>query len=230
MAVDFTVAAPFTFSTNDYIIIFNTSGNGITPLPGGGAQDNYAGFSDALIVSGNTANVVEVQPVQFYFSSNEPGTIPAVEPLYVPSQDIILYSNYNGVNTEFRVEFERAIFSSLAATPSPSPSPSPSPTPTPPTPSPSPSPSTSPSPSPSPTPKAVIWLFNCFVTSQGTSGGSYSTYEPDDSLGLDGATDTTFSSPSLNIATAFDITQNALGSVAPTQSELIVSCSVQNTP
>lgn len=228
MAVDFTVAAPFTFSSNDYIIIFNTSGNGITPLPGGGAQNNYAGFSDALIISGNSSGVVEAQPVQFYFSSNEPGTIPAVEPLYVPSQDIILDSNYNGAGTEFRIEFERAIFSSLAATPSPSPSPSPSPTPTPPTPTPSASASVSPS--PTPTVSSAVWLFNCFVTSQGTTGSSYSTYQPDDSLGLGGATDTSFVSPDLYIGTAFDITQNALGTTAPTQSEEIVSCSVQNTP
>ena len=223
MAVDFTVYQAFSFSANDYIIVFNTSGNGITPLPGGGAQNNYAGFSDAIIVSGNASGVVEAQPVQFYFSSNEPGTIPAVEPLNVPSQDIILNANYNGAGTEFRVEFDRAIFSSLAPTPTPSASPTSAP-------SPSTSPSTSPSPTPSPTPKAVIWLDNCFVTSQGTTTGSYSTYTPDDSLGLGGASDTSFSSPQLNVTTTFDITENALGTTAPTPSEEIQSCDFQNTP
>jgi hypothetical protein len=222
MSVRFTVAAPFAFSTYDYIVVFNTTGNGITPLPNGGAQSNYAAFSDAIVVSGNTSGAVEAVPVQFV--SNGTSLPPTVYPLTVPGQDLQLTSNSNGLNTQFQVRFLRAIFSSLVTSPSPSPTPTPI--------------GATPSPVPSVTPTPVVsttWKFNCFVTSPGTTGGAFggggnTNYAPVDSLGVGGGTDTSFSSPNLVTTTAFDITANALAQTAPSPSAVIQTCEFQNTP
>lgn len=119
MSVRFTVAAPFAFGTYDYIIVFNTSGNGITPLPNVGAQDNYAGFSDAIVVSGNAQGAVNAVPVQYV--SNGTTLPPTVIPLIVPGQDIIFNSNSNGAGTQFEVQFARAIFGNLVSPPPNSP-------------------------------------------------------------------------------------------------------------
>ena len=198
MSVRFTVYAPFNFSSYDYIVVFNTTGNGLTPLPNGGAQANYSAFSDALIVSGNSSGAVQAVPVQ-YVTSSGTSLPPVVFPLNPPAQDFIFNSNSNALGTQFQITFLRAIFSNVAST-SPSPSPSPSATP------------------------ASTWTFNCFTTGQAPN------YTPVDSLGAGGATDTTFVSPLLNIHTTFDITQNALGTIAPSQSAQIVSCEISNTP
>ncbi|HEY9084476.1 MAG TPA: hypothetical protein VIN40_00835 [Candidatus Tyrphobacter sp.] len=214
MSVRFTVAAPFAFSTYDYIIVFNTTGNGLTPLPNGGAQANYAAFSDAIIVSGNAGGAVQAVPVQFVTTggTNLP---PVVYPLIgIPGQDLMFNANSNGLQTQFQVSFLRKIFSLYTATASPSPTPTPT--------------STA---SPTPTPSAQsVWKINCFVTSPGTSGQSFSNYTPVDSLGLGGGTDTSFNSPLLATTTQFDTTVNAAAQNAPTQSAVITSCEFQNTP
>ncbi|MGH7736864.1 MAG: hypothetical protein ACREMP_03175 [Candidatus Tyrphobacter sp.] len=201
MTVRFTVAAPFAFSTYDYIIVFNTTGNGITPLPNVGAQDNYAGFSDAIVVSGNTSGAVAAVPVQYV--SNGTTLPPTVYPLTVPAQDIIFNVNSNGGGTQFEVQFPRSIFSSLV----------------------------SPSPGASPIPSSKTWLANCFVTSVGTVGGSETTYAPVDSLGQGGGNDNTYVfSPPMVTTTAFDQTYNAQAQNAPAQSAVIESCEFANNP
>ncbi len=228
MVVRFTVAAVLDFQTYDYIVIFNTTGNGITPLPNGGAQANYAGFSDAFIVSGNASGAVNAVPVQFISSSNAPGAVPAVYPLTVAPQDITFNANYNGLQTEFQIEFNRAIFSNLLSTATPRPTPTPTPTPV----------GATPSPTPSATPTPIVsttWKSNCFVTSQGTTGSGFggqgnTNYAPVDSLGILGGSDTSYVAPNLVTTTPFDITQNALAQNAPAQSAVIISCQFQNTP
>lgn len=222
MSVRFTVASTFAFTTYDYIIVFNTTGNGVTPLPNVGAQDNYAGFSDAIIVAGNSSGEVNAVPVQYV--SNGTSLPPTVFPLNVPGQDIILNTNSNGAGTQFEVQFKRAIFSLLTATPTPSPTPVPTPTPVGATPS--------PTPVPTPTPGvSTTWLANCFVTSQGTLNGSESNYTPVDSLGQGGGSDNTYVfQPPLTTTIAFDQTYNALAQNAPSQSAVIESCEFSNAP
>ncbi len=212
MSVRFTVAAPFAFSTYDYIIVFNTTGNGLTPLPNGGAQANYAAFSDAIVVSGNANGAVQAVPVQFVTSQGT-SLPPYVYPLNgVPGQDFMFNVNSNGQDTQFQVTFFRKVFSLYTATASPAPTATPT--------------STA-SPTPPPT---SIWKINCFVTSPGAAGSSLSNYTPVDSLGIGGGTDTSFSSPNLDTTTVFDMTVNALAQNAPTQSAVITSCEFQNTP
>lgn len=218
MSVRFTVEAPFAFSTYDYIVVFNTTGNGITPLPNVGANDNYQGFSDALVVSGNATGAVNVVPVQYV--ANGTSLPPTVYPLTVPGQDLNFIANSNGEGTQFEVQFKRAIFSSLTATATPSPTPTP--------------PGATPSPTPTTTPTPVVsttWLANCFVTSQGTVGQSETSYAPVDSLGQGGGNDNTYVfSPPLNTTIVFDQTYNALAQNAPTQSAVIENCEFANTP
>lgn len=217
MSVRFTVSGAFNYSTYDYIVVFNTTGNGLTPLPAQGAQANYTAFSDALIISGNSGGGVTEVPVQFV--SNGTSLPPAVIALSPPGQDLIFNANSNELQTQFQVEFNRAIFSSLLATPTPSASASPS---------------ASPTTSASPSPVGNVWKFNCFVTQQGSVGGAFGggsgNYTPVDSLGAGGATDTSFVSPNLPITTSFDIVQNALGNTAPDASSTIVSCEIANNP
>lgn len=222
MSIRFTVQSTFAFSTYDYIIVFNTTGNGITPLPNVGAQDNYQGFSDALIVSGNAAGEVNAVPVQYV--SNGTTLPPTVIPLIVPGQDIIFTSNSNGQGTQFEVQFNRGIFSQVTATATPQPTPTPTPTPV----------GATPSPTPSATPTPAVsktWLANCFVTSPGTPGSSESTYTPVDSLGQGGGNDNTYVfAPPLNTTATFDQTYNALAQNAPSPSAVLESCEFINTP
>ncbi len=217
MWVKFTVAGSLNYSTYDYIIVFNTTGNGLTPLPNGGAQANYSAFSDAFIVSGNASGGVVAVPVQFVTSSGT-SLPPAVIALNPPPQDFQFNANSNNLGTQFQITFDRKIFSSILATASPSSSPSPSP-----------SPSGSPSPTPSPSGKNV-WKANCFVTQPGTINGSVSNYVPVDSLGIGGGTDTSYVAPNLNTTTAFDIPQNAQGPPTSDTASTIVSCEFANTP
>jgi hypothetical protein len=202
MWVKFTVAGTLNYSTYDYIIVFNTTGNALTPLPNGGAQANYSAFSDALIVSGNSGGGVVAVPVQFVRSSGT-SLPPAVIALNPPPQDVQFNANSNNLQTQFQVTFQRAIFSSLLATPTP--------------------PAT-------PAPISKVWKTNCFVTQPGTINGSLSNYVPVDSLGIGGGTDTSYSAPDLNTAIAFDIVQNAQGPPTSDQSSTIVSCEFANTP
>ncbi len=118
IAIHFDVAAPFNFSTYQYMMVFNTTGSGVTPSTDT-FQTNWAGYSYALVASGNGigagAHVVQYVPPQVghgppgYFS---PHTTP---------QQFSFNLNSNGTGTEFSMLAQRAIFVS----PSPSPSASP---------------------------------------------------------------------------------------------------------
>lgn len=213
MSVKFTVQSQFNFSTYDYIIVFNTTGNGLTPLPNGGAQANYTSFSDAIVVSGSAGGGVTAVPVQFVRSTGT-SLPPAVLGLVVAPQFYNFTANSNQLGTQFQFSFKREIFNQLV------------------TPTPTGSPTTSPTTSPTPG-IAPIWKFNCFVTQTGSVGGTFGggsgNYTPVDSLGIGGAQDTSFSSPNLNTNTTFDIVQNALGNTAPDGSSTIVSCEIANT-
>lgn len=202
MWAKFTVQGTLNYSTYDYIIVFNTTGNGLTPLPNGGAQANYAAFSDAFIISGNSGGGVVAVPVQFVRTGNT-SLPPAVIALNVPPQDVLFNANSNNLETQFQITFERAIFSSLLSTPTP--------------------PAT-------PTPISKTWKANCFVTQQGTINGSVSNYVPIDSLGVGDGTDTSYSAPNLNTTIAFDTTQTAEGPPTSDPSSTILSCEFANTP
>jgi hypothetical protein len=140
MVVKFDVAAPFDFSTYQYWVVFNTSGNGKTPLTNP-QQTNWAAYSDAIEVAG-IGGAAFAQPVQFV-KNNNPVIPPTFYRLLTSPTQFQYVANSNGSGTEFTVTFQRAIFQSIAS-PSPAPSPTSSPL------------------------YARNWTFNAFVTQANT--------------------------------------------------------------
>ena len=137
MVVKFDVAAPFDFSSYQYWIVFNTSGNGLSPdtQP---QRNNWSAYSDAIEIGGVGGGTF-VNAYRFVKSSINPGATPFFQPVRPPPNLLQYVANSNGLGTEFTVTFQRAIFTQ--------PTPSPNPTPV-----------------VNPTPYAKGWTFNAFVT------------------------------------------------------------------
>ena len=174
MIVKFDVAGTFNFANYQYWTVFNTTGNGITPLTNP-QQTNWKAYSTALLAAGQ-GGATSATLIQFLKNSN-----PAIPPTFFPirgltPQQLQYIPNNNGTNTEFQLTFLRSVFAPIN------------------------SPSPGPSPSTSPAPFSNIWLFNAFVT-QATVQNQLVFL---DSMGSGGPTDTTFVSPALNINTCFD--------------------------
>jgi hypothetical protein len=215
MQVKFDVAQPFNFQNYSYVVVFNTSGDGSTPRANG-TQTAYQGYSFAIVVSG-AGGSVSATPYFFQRPNGVQNAAPILLPVNAVAGQLQFNANSNGQNTEFTVLFNR-VLASAYSTPTPSVSASPTVTPTlSPSPSPSTSPTGSPSPSPSPTaPNRVntTWTFNYFVVQgsiqqgavlvSGVPGGQTGTIV--DSLGANptGATDATYTSPSLDTTVTFD--------------------------
>lgn len=145
VSLTFDVAAPFNFSNYQYMFVFNTSGNGVTPSTDT-VQTNWAGYSIALVARGNGA-VSSAEVVQFVppkAGRAPPGWLP----LITTPQQFSYNLNNNGTGTEFSMLVQKSVFRGF---PSPSPSSSASPTPTPPS----------------------VWTFNAFTTQTGASQGQW---------------------------------------------------------
>lgn len=234
MSVKFSVAAPFNFQKYSYAIVFNTSGDGVTPRADG-TTNNYQGYSFVIIV-GNGASGVGATAYAFVRGNNIASQPPTLLAINAVGQQLVLDSiNSNGQGTQFSLHFARLIASAYV-TPSPSPSASPSVAPTA-TSSPTAAPSSSASPSASPTPTptpipgiASVWQYNFFVVSG--SPGPGSTLSLVDSLGSAGAADNTYVNPfPLDTSTAFDYIINALTPIgAPEGSALIVGGEIASAP
>ena len=117
MSVFFDVAQPFNFSNYQYWIVFNTSGNGLTP----GTQpflNNWAAYSEAIEVAGNGGSAF-ARAVQFVKNPSNPHIPPAFLTLYTTPQQLQFNVNSNGSGTEFNVIFQRSIFLGPLASPAP---------------------------------------------------------------------------------------------------------------
>jgi hypothetical protein len=121
IAVFFDTAAPFNFSMYQYMIVFNTTGSGVTPSTDT-YQTNWNGYSFDLIALGN-GGTTYAEPVQFVFGQNH-HIPPAWLPLHTTPQQFSYNLNANGTGTEFSLLVQKAVFKGI---PSPSPSPSSSP-------------------------------------------------------------------------------------------------------
>lgn len=200
MSVKFRVNGTFNFSQYQYMVVFNTTGDGTTPRANG-QQTNYVGYSFALSIGGSGGST-QVIPYQYYRPPGAPSTQqPVLQALPFTPQQVIYIPNSNGQGTEFTVIFDRNLFFGIG-TPAPSSAPSASPSA-----SPSPSPSGSPSASPSPTPiasnaPATVWNFNYFVAQPNQNGLPI----PVDSLGIGGPNDTSYQSANLDTTQSFDTT------------------------
>ena len=222
MQVKFQVASPFDFTKYSYVVVFNTTGDGKTPVANA-TTNGFAGYSLAIVLSGTSPTATA-----WIYDRSQNIAQPFLRQVFPLGQDLQLISNSNGINTQFTVIFNRLIASAFAASPSPTPSPTATPTP-----GPTATPTGSPAPTPTPTPGAVAsnWNFNFFVTS-GQWGSNSST--PVDSLGHspNGATDVTYASQTLNTAVSFDTgTFQPIAGVEPTDSSAtIFSGDISNNP
>jgi hypothetical protein len=136
MSVKFDVNGQFNFQSYQYWVVFNTSGNGKTPLTNP-FQTNWQAYSFALEVTG-VGGATFARPVQFVKNSN-PAIPPFFQQLTTTPQQFQYIANSNGTGTEFTILFQRNVFNGILGSPSPLPSGSPS-------------------------PGVSKWLFNAFVT------------------------------------------------------------------
>jgi hypothetical protein len=116
MSVFFDVSQPFNFSNYQYWIVFNTSGNGLTP----GTQpylNNWAAYSAAIEVAGNGGSTF-ARAVQFVKNQNT-HIPPAFITLPTTPQQLQYNANSNGSGTEFNVIFQRSVFIGVQPSPSP---------------------------------------------------------------------------------------------------------------
>lgn len=141
MSVKFDVAEPFNFSNYQYWVVFNTSGNGLTPDTHP-FQSNWVAYSAALEVAQFDGGTL-AQIGQFLKNSN-PHIPPHFQPfINLPPQQFQYTADSNGTGTEFTILFQRSIFSPINSTPGPG---------------------------PTPTPISSVWRFNAFTTQPNTSG------------------------------------------------------------
>lgn len=200
MQVKFRTAQPLDYGNVTYDIVFNTSGVGTTPYPNC-ALSNCQNYSFEFVVGGTGSSVAPV--LLQYISQGTGNPAQVVRINYITGTDLIFNPNSNGQGTEFSITFNRGLFNGVLGTQvTPSPSPSASPTA-----SASPNASASPTSAPTSTPQpsySNIWYAN-FFTSQVDASQPYFVGAAYDSLGVGGATDTSYISPAYNVDTQFDV-------------------------
>jgi hypothetical protein len=118
MAIFFNTTGAFNFTTYQYMIVLNTTGDGRTPSTDT-IQTNWDGYSYAMIARGNGISS-NAQAYQFIRSNQNPHIPPALQPLFPPPQLFSYNLNANGTGTEFSILAQKRIFT---ATPGPSPTP-----------------------------------------------------------------------------------------------------------
>ncbi len=200
MSIFFDVQAPFNFSQYQYMIVFNTSGSGITPSTDA-VRTNWAGYSVALIALGSALGSY-AKYMQFVPSLNPhqppgwffPGTTP---------RQFSFNLNNNGTGTEFSLLVQKSILRGFS-TPGPTPTPGPSPTPTPPN----------------------VWTFNAFTTQASRNG----TWQFSDSMGAGGPLDPQYISPRLCMTDPFDNTYTAIDNQVTDPAAQIVTIQIANNP
>ncbi|HVA38017.1 MAG TPA: hypothetical protein VNJ51_10440 [Candidatus Dormibacteraeota bacterium] len=217
MLVRFRTAQPMDFQKYQYLIVFNTSGNGGTPYANAYSTGDFSNFSFALDATGPAPSTASMQLLQYYVIPGGGASSIRVNYPQVPPGIIQFIPNDNGQGNEFSVLFPRALFY-LPSPASPSPGPTGGPTP-----SPSPAPGGLPNPFPT-TAAQQTWTVNFF-----TLNASDST--PVDALGVTGISDTSFTLQLVTTA-AFDtqINKPAGADQVPDQAAYISGGEVINAP
>ena len=119
MSVKFDVAAPFNFSSYQYWVVFNTSGNGLTPDTHP-FQSNWAAYDAALEVAG-VGGATYARVIQFRKDPSNPHIPPQFLPVITTPQQFQYNANSNGTGTEFSIVFQRSVFIPVSPGPSPTP-------------------------------------------------------------------------------------------------------------
>jgi hypothetical protein len=121
LAIHYDVVSPFNFSNYQYMIVFNTTGSGVTPSTQT-VQTNWAGYSFGLIALGNGIDTY-AEAIQFIHSTQNPHSPPAWQNVHPTPQQFSFNPNSNGAGTEFSMLAQKVIFKGIVS-PSPSASPS----------------------------------------------------------------------------------------------------------
>ena len=117
IAVFFNTQAAFNFSNYKYFVVFNTTGNGVTPSTDT-VQTNWAGYSYALIALGNGISTY-AEPVMFRVSPSNPHIPPYWQVLYPTPQQFSYNFNANGTGSEFSILAQKRVLASPMPSPSP---------------------------------------------------------------------------------------------------------------
>jgi hypothetical protein len=206
MLIRFRTAAPQDYTNFRYVIVFNTSGTGGEPLPQA-ALTGYQNYSFSFVVGGASGAVGLPQLLQYY---TQPGSSNGIQTIAISVPPNLLQfvpnSGGNGAGGEFQIQFSRALLYGI--------NPGGSPTPT-----------AAPSAAPVPNPTTVAqqtWYIN-FITTD-PSG------TPIDSVGLGGATDTSFSATFDTTQSLSNSYQKPVPSSLSNQAAVITGYQVINSP
>jgi hypothetical protein len=186
MLIRFRTQGTLDFVNFRYVVIFNTSGNGQTPLAT--ALTSFTNYSFALVFGGTSLAGASYSLFQIANSQTAAG-FTTIQVLIPPQFVQNFNPNSDGQGNEFTFTFNRQL---LLGTPNPfattTPSPTPTATPTPgATPTPVPTPTPTPVPNATPTPAAgqsTLWAMNFFSTN--TQG------QPYDAIANTGVSDVSF--------------------------------------
>ena len=117
MAVFFNTAGAFNFSNYQYMVVFNTTGDGRTPSTDT-IQTNWDGYSYAMVARGNGVSSF-AEAIQFRRSNQNPHIPPVWFQLGTTPQTFSYNLDANGTSSEFSILAQKRVFSSPAPSPSP---------------------------------------------------------------------------------------------------------------
>jgi hypothetical protein len=180
MFIRYRVLGTLDFNSLRYLVVFNTTGNGITPLPAASTQ-SYVNYSFILAFGGTQVSGAAYAVFQIVNSGSGGYTavLLPLNPAYVTNFN----QNSSGSSNEFTFTFNRLLLTPLAgASPSPSPTASPNAIPT------------------LASGVSSEWAINVFSADSNNN--------PIDAVGNLGITDVTFNSFVINTLAPFDYVVN----------------------
>lgn len=182
MLIRYRVAGTLDFTNLRYLVVFNTSGNGLTPY-GNSLNTQYLNFSFILAFGGSQVGGAQYALYQVIPIAS--GGFQTVQLQIAPQYVQNFNANSSGTGNEFTFTFNRLLLTPLAAS--------------------SPGPTSTPTAAPTSYPTLLsgvssLWALNYF------SAGADNT--PIDAIAFSGITDTTFSAFTINTLQPADVVYN----------------------
>jgi hypothetical protein len=181
MFIRYRVAGSLDFANLRYLVVFNTTGNGVTPYAPNILNTSYLNYSFILVFGGTTlgAQVVLLQVVPTGSTNGFQTVALQVNPQFVTAFN----ANSSGTGNEFTFTFNRLLLTPLASA------------------SPTPAPTATPTATPNAAPTLLsgvssLWAINAFSADVND--------QPIDAIAFSGIGDQTFSAFVVNTLAAFD--------------------------